>query len=53
MLSERSIVVSRETVRRWAIKFGSDDARRNEKRPRAMTCVILTRVGHEGAKEEL
>ena len=28
MLLERSIVVSHEAVRRWALKFGSDDARR-------------------------
>jgi putative transposase len=28
MLLERGIVVSYETVRRWAIKFGRDYARR-------------------------
>ena len=34
MLLERGIVVSYETVRRWAMKFGRDDARRfRRKRP--------------------
>jgi putative transposase len=33
MLLERGIVVSYETVRRWAMKFGADYARRSKRKP--------------------
>jgi putative transposase len=35
MLLERGIVVSYETVRRWALKFGPGYARRLKRKPRA------------------
>ena len=33
MLLERGIVVSYETVRRWSLKFGADNARRLKRKP--------------------
>ncbi len=45
MLLERGIVVSYETVRRWALKFGPAYARRLNARRRAdATSGILTRL---------
>ena len=44
MLLERGIVVSYETIRRWAIKFGADYARRlRRKSPSAAIFGIWTR----------
>jgi len=44
MLLERGVVVSYETIRRWAVKFGADYARRLKRKAlRAMTSGISTR----------
>ena len=37
---ERGVVVSYETVRRWAIKFGADYARRLKRKPPSRRCNI-------------
>ncbi len=50
MLLERGIVVSYETIRCWARKFGPDYARRlRRKAPAQMMCGIWTRVCREAS----